>query len=131
MVGTIGGLIIGGVEAALMTRRSRGRHLGWRRLIWPALATMVCLALVLSAIVLAAPAFAIAAILAAGTIGACFAYQPWGESERCLMMSRVEWVKRTVKWINGRTPPKYSAQERHRRCSHRTLGRRARLEPEE
>jgi hypothetical protein len=66
------------VEAALMTRRSRGRHLGWRRLIWPALATMVCLALVLSAIVLAAPAFAIAAILAAGTIGACFAYQPSG-----------------------------------------------------
>jgi hypothetical protein len=76
MVGAIGGLIIGGVEAALMTRRSRGRHLGWRRLIWLALATMVSLAV--SAIVLAAPGFAIAAILAAGTIGACFAYQPWG-----------------------------------------------------
>jgi hypothetical protein len=34
MVGAIGGLIIGGVEAALITRRSRGRPLGWRRLIW-------------------------------------------------------------------------------------------------
>jgi MFS family permease len=56
MVGAIGGLIIGGVEAALMTRRSRGHHLGWRRLIWLALATMVCLALAPSALVLAAPA---------------------------------------------------------------------------
>jgi drug/metabolite transporter (DMT)-like permease len=45
MLGAIGGLIIGGVEAALITRRSRGRHPGWRRLIWLALATMVCLAL--------------------------------------------------------------------------------------
>ena len=61
---------------------------------------MVCLALALSAIVLAAPGFAIAATLGAGTIVACFAYQPGGESERCLMLSRVEWVKRTVTWIN-------------------------------
>jgi hypothetical protein len=76
MVGAIGGLIIGGVEAALMTRRSRGHHLGWRRLIWLALATMVCLALALSAIVLPAPGLAIAATLGAGTIGACFTYQP-------------------------------------------------------
>ena len=78
MVGAIGGLIIGGVEAALIIRRSRGRPLGWRRLIWLVLATMVCLALAVSAIVLAAPGFAIAAILAAGTIGACFAYRAWG-----------------------------------------------------
>jgi hypothetical protein len=39
---------------------------------------MVCLALALSAIVLAAPGFAIVATLAAGKIGACFAYQAWG-----------------------------------------------------
>jgi uncharacterized membrane protein YhaH (DUF805 family) len=77
MLGAIGGLIIGGVEAALMTRRRRGLHLGWRRLIWLALATLVCLGLAVSAIVLAAPGFAIAATLGAGTIGACFAYQPW------------------------------------------------------
>jgi hypothetical protein len=76
MVGAIGGLIISGVEAALMTRRSRGHHLGWRRLIWLALATMVCLALALSAIMLAAPGFAVATTLGAGTIGACFTYQP-------------------------------------------------------
>jgi hypothetical protein len=78
MVGAIGGLIIGGVKAALMTHRGRGHHLGWRRLIWLALATMVCLALALSATVLAAPGFAIDATLGAGTIGACFTYQPWG-----------------------------------------------------
>jgi hypothetical protein len=77
-VGAIGGLIIGGVEAALMTRRSGRPHLGWRRMIWLALATMVFLALTLSAIVLAAPSFAIAATLGAVMIGACFAYQPWG-----------------------------------------------------
>jgi hypothetical protein len=78
IVGAIGGLIVGGVEAALMTRRSRGPHLGWRRLIWLALATLVCLALGLSAIVLAAPGFAIAATLGAGIVGVSFAYQPWG-----------------------------------------------------
>jgi MFS family permease len=132
MVGTIGGLIIGGVEAALMTRRSRGRHLGWRRLIWLALATMVCLAFACQRLCWPPRALPSPPSWPRAQSAPASPINHRGVAERCLMLSRVEWVKRTVTWINGRTLPKYSAQERARRCSrHWTLGRRARLEPEE
>jgi hypothetical protein len=96
---------------------------------------MVCLALALSAIVLAAPGFAIAATLGAGQSAPASLINHGGVAEKYLMLSRVEWVKRTVRWTNRphSTPPStLSSGEGHRRCSrHKTLGRRARLELEE
>ena len=122
MVGAIGSLIIGRVEAALMTRRSRGPS-RLASLDLACAAPMVCLALALSAIVLAAPGFAITATLGAGTIGAYFAINYGGEAEGSLMLSRVEWVTQTVTWTNR----VHSTPSTQRRRGHRA----ARPEPEE
>ena len=126
MVGAIGGLIIGGVEAAPMTRRSRGHHLGWRRLIWLALATMVCLALALSALVLE-PRLCHRRHLGRGHNRRLLHLSTMRERpEWCLMLSRVEWVKRTVTGTTScRTPPQVPIRGHRRYSRYRTFDRPA------